>query len=74
MKVIASNNSIIKNCTGVPLAPWHEQAHVKTTRQTDNEQSQHSFIYYGYSFLLWGASLNEHYGYAVNFHHEWCMA
>ena len=59
---------------GVPLVPGHEQAHVQTTRQTYNEQSQHSFIYYGYSFLVWGASLNEHYGYAVNFHHEWCMA
>jgi hypothetical protein len=38
--------------TGVPLVPGHGQAHVQTTRQTDNEQSQHSFIYHLHSFLL----------------------
>ena len=36
--------------TGVPLIPGHGQAHVPTTRQTDNEQSQHSFIYYCVAF------------------------
>ena len=38
--------------TGVPLVLGHGQAHVQTTRQTDNEQSQHSFIYHLHSFLL----------------------
>jgi hypothetical protein len=51
-----------------------EQAHLKMTGQTDNEHLGISFIYHWYSFLLWDASSNVHYGHAVNFYHELCMA
>jgi hypothetical protein len=60
--------------TGYLLSDDMEQAHIKMTRQTDNEHLGISFIYHWYSFLLWDALLNVHYGHAVNFHHEWCMA
>jgi hypothetical protein len=51
-----------------------EQAHIKRTGQIDNEHLDISFIYHWYSFLFWNASSNVHYGHAVNFHHELCMA
>jgi hypothetical protein len=60
--------------TGYLLPDDMEQAHIKMTRQTDNEHLGISFIYHWYSFLLWDASSNDHYGHAINFHHEWCMA
>jgi hypothetical protein len=66
---------IIKNrqrCTSVP--DDIEQAHIKMTGQTDNEHLSISFIYHWYSFLFWDTSSNVHYGDAVNFHHELCMA
>jgi hypothetical protein len=51
-----------------------EQAHIEMTGQTDNEHLDISLIYHWYSFLLRDASSNVHYGHAVNFHHELCMA
>jgi hypothetical protein len=51
-----------------------EQAHIKMIEQIDNEHLDISFIYHWYNFLLQDASSNVHYGHAVNFHHELCMA
>jgi hypothetical protein len=51
-----------------------EQARIKMTGQTDNEYLGISFIYHWYSFLFLDASSNVHYGHAVNFYHELCMA
>jgi hypothetical protein len=59
---------------GTSLPDDMEQVHIKMTGQIDNEHLGISFIYHWYSFLLWDASSNVHYGHAVNFHHEWCMA
>jgi hypothetical protein len=38
--------------TGYLLPDDMEQAHIKMTRQTDNEHLSISFIYHWYSFLL----------------------
>jgi hypothetical protein len=51
-----------------------EQAHIKMIGQTDNEHLDISFIYHWYSFLLRDVSSNVHYGHAINFHHELCIA
>jgi hypothetical protein len=59
---------------GISVPDDMEQAHIQMTGQTDNEHLDISFIYHWYSFLLWDASSNVHYGHAINFHHELCMA
>ena len=38
--VIVRIKASLRASTGVPPIPGHGQAHVQTTRQTDNEQSQ----------------------------------
>ena len=43
VSVIARIKASLRASTGVPLVPGHGQAYVQTTRQTDNEQSQHFF-------------------------------
>jgi hypothetical protein len=55
---------------GYLLSDDMEQAHIKMTGQTHNEHLNISFIYHWYSFLLWDASSNVHYGHDVNFYHE----
>jgi hypothetical protein len=56
VKVIVSNIiASSRASTGVPLVL------VKMTRQTNKMNNLHTlFIYYWYSFLLWGASLKVH--------------
>ena len=56
--------------TGVPLVLGHEQAHDLTKRQIDNEQSQHSFIYYLCRFFIMMCITECQLWYVVNFHHE----
>jgi hypothetical protein len=43
---------IIENANGYFLPDDVEQAHIKMTRQTDNEHLDISFIYHRYSFLF----------------------
>jgi hypothetical protein len=50
--VIISINVSLKMPTGYLLPDDMEQAHMKMTRQTDNEHPDISLIYYWYSFLL----------------------
>ena len=62
VKVIVSNIiASSRASTGYLLSQDMEQAHVKMTRQTNKMNNLHTlFIYYWYSFLLWGASLKVH--------------
>jgi hypothetical protein len=65
---------IIKNANGVPPARWYGSFPISKwqDKQTMNTSTSHLFTI-GYSFLFWDASSNVHYGYAINFYHEWCM-
>jgi hypothetical protein len=68
--VIVSIHVSSRTPIGYLLPDDMEQAHIKMTRQTDNEHLDISFIYHWYSFLLRDMLSNVHYGHAVNFHHE----
>jgi hypothetical protein len=50
--IIISIHVSSRTPTGYLLPDYIEQAHIKMTRQTDNEHLVISFIYHGYSFLF----------------------
>jgi hypothetical protein len=50
--VIVSIHVSSRTPMGYLLLDYMEQAHIKMTRQTDNEHLGISFIYHGYSFLF----------------------
>jgi hypothetical protein len=50
--VIVSIHVLSRMPTGYLLPDDMEQAHIKMTRQTDNEHLGISFIYHGYNFLF----------------------
>jgi hypothetical protein len=56
--VIVSIHVSSRMPTGYLLPDDIEQAHIKMTRQIDNEHLHISFIYHWYSFLLWDALSN----------------
>jgi hypothetical protein len=65
---------IIENANGVPPDRWYGSFPISKWQDKLTINTSTSLLFtIGYSFLFWDASSNVHYGYAVNFHHEWCM-
>jgi hypothetical protein len=65
---------IIENANGVPPAWWYGSFPISKWQDKQTMNTLTSLLFtIGYSFLFWDASSNVHYGYALNFHHEWCM-
>jgi hypothetical protein len=62
---------IIENAKVVPPARWYGSFTISKWQDKQTMNTLISLLFtIGYHFLLWDASSNVHYGYAVNFHRK----